>query len=106
MPTFRCNNPLCGDYGKEELIPHVRFIWNEKTKKLEAEEAECLACNEQREVVQEPGPIKIPWFKAENARNYDNKKVKQYDYDRDAVKADSNPVPLSRGSIEEAFGRN
>lgn len=86
MPRFKCENEKCSN-DAEELIPHVKFIFNEKTLKLEAKEAACPECGEQRNVVKEPGPIEMPWFKAENARNYNNKKIKQYDYDRDAAMA-------------------
>jgi hypothetical protein len=84
MPRFKCNNPSC-THHEEELTPHVRFVWNEKTKKLEAEEAVCPVCGEQRDVVKEPGPIEVPWFKPENARNYNNRSIKKYDYDRDTA---------------------
>jgi len=63
------------DNTSEELIPHVKFIWNNETKRLEADEAACPVCGLQRDVVQTKGPIEIPWFKAENARNYQNKKI-------------------------------
>jgi hypothetical protein len=71
----------CEFYQQEELVPSVKFIWNPKTKKLESDKAKCKGCGEQREVVREPGPIGLPWFKAENARNYNNKKVRKYDFD-------------------------
>lgn len=93
MPTFKCNHPECPGYGKEELIPVVKFIWNEDNHKLEAKEAECEYCESQREVVKEPGPIVIPWFKGENAKNHDNKKIKKYDYDHEA--ANSTTIDLS-----------
>jgi len=76
-------------YEQKELIPNVKFIWNEKTLKLEAEKAKCPHCSFQREVVKEPGPIVIPWFKPENAKNYDNKTVKKYDYDHEAANSTS-----------------
>ena len=85
MPRFKCNNGLCKDFGEEELIPHVKFIWNESTQKLEADEAACPSCGRQREVVREAGPIQIPWFKPENGKNHNNKTIKKYDYDRDAA---------------------
>jgi len=85
MPTFICRHPECPDYLKEELIPTVKFIWNEDTHKLEAKEAKCHYCESQREVVKEPGPIVIPWFKPENGKNHNNKTIKKYDYDREAA---------------------
>jgi hypothetical protein len=75
MPRFKCNDPECECYGIEELIPHVRFIWNDKTMRLEAEEANCSKCGRQREVVKESGNIVVPYFKAENAKNYQNKTI-------------------------------
>lgn len=85
MPTFRCDNDECPQFGGTELIPHVKFIWNEETSKLEADEASCPNCGRQRAVVKEDGPIQIPWFKPENGKNYDNKKIKKYDYDHEAA---------------------
>jgi hypothetical protein len=75
MPRFRCNDIDCECYGIEELIAHVRFKYNDKTNKLEADEAICKGCNNQRPVVKEGGPIVIPWFKADNARNNQNKHI-------------------------------
>jgi len=75
MPRFVCNDVDCECYGIEEIIPHVRFKWNEKTKMLEAPEAACHKCGNQRASVKEKGPIVIPWFKADNARNNQNKHV-------------------------------
>jgi Zn finger protein HypA/HybF involved in hydrogenase expression len=75
MPRFKCNDPDCEYYGIEELIPCVRFIWNDKNQRLEATEAECPKCGNQRDTVKEDGDIVIPWFKAENAKNYQNKHV-------------------------------
>ena len=93
MPRFKCNNEGCKGYGEEELIPHVKFVWNDTTQKLEAKEAECKHCHTQRETVREDGPIAVPWFKAENARNYDNKKIKKYDYDREAAQSTTASLP-------------
>jgi len=81
MPRFKCNDVDCECFAIEEIIPHVRFVWNEKTARLEAPEATCHKCGNQRETVKEPGPIVIPWFKAENSRNYDNKRVKKFKHD-------------------------
>ena len=91
MPRFKCINEDCSEVG-EELIPHVKFVWNEETQKLEAPEAACPVCGVQREVVKEAGPIGVPWFKPENAKNYNNKTVKQYDYDREAAKSTTAPL--------------
>ena len=89
MPTFRCGNNECSQFGNQELIPHVKFIWNEETSKLEADEAICNGCGRQREVVREAGSIQIPWFKPENGKNYNNKTIKKYDYDYEAANATS-----------------
>ena len=75
MPRFKCNDPDCEYYSIEELIPRVKFVWNDKTKRLEASEAACPKCGEQRSTVKEPGDIVVPYFKAENAKNYQNKTV-------------------------------
>ena len=87
MPTFKCGDVECEGYTLEELIPNVKFIWNEKTAKLESEKAACPFCKNQREVVREPGPIAIPWFKPENGKNHNNKTIKKYDYDHEAAKS-------------------
>lgn len=87
MPTFRCDNKECSQYGNKELIPSVKFIWNEETQKLEANEALCPNCRRQRETVKEQGPIQIPWFKPENGKNHNNKTIKKYDYDHEAANA-------------------
>jgi hypothetical protein len=87
MPTFRCDNDECSQFGNFELIPHVKFVWNETTQKLEANEAACDNCGRQRETVGETGPIQIPWFKPENAKNHNNKTIKKYDYDHAAAKS-------------------
>jgi hypothetical protein len=93
MPRFRCINKRCDQFGEEELVPHVKFKWNEEKKTLEAPEAECPSCSYQRETVKEPGPIAIPWFKPENAKNYNNKTIKKYDYDREAAHATTAKLP-------------
>lgn len=84
MPRLKCDDVDCQGYGVEELIPQIKFIWNDKRGRLEADAAKCPFCGEQRKSVQEPGPIVIPWFKAENSRNYMNKsvekKVNKYNY--------------------------
>ena len=87
MPTFRCDNKECSQFGNQELIPSVKFIWNEVNVKLEAKEATCPNCGRQREVVRESGPIQIPWFKPENGKNHNNKTIKKYDYDHEAAKS-------------------
>ncbi|KKK53735.1 hypothetical protein LCGC14_3091780 [marine sediment metagenome] len=93
MPIFKCDDVECKGYALEELIPHVKFIWNEKTGKLEADEAICLFCGNQRKVVGNSGPIKIPWFKSENAKNHNNKTIKKYDYDHEAANSTTIELP-------------
>jgi len=77
MPRFKCNDIDCECYGIIELIGSVRFIWSDKNRRLEADEAICKGCGNQRDTVKEEGPIVIPWFKAENAKNYQNKSVEK-----------------------------
>jgi hypothetical protein len=76
----------------------VKFVWNEKRLKFEANEEICPTCGERRETVREEGPIKIPWFKAENARNYNNKRVRKYDYDRSVDTDNVVKIPGKRRS--------
>lgn len=84
MPRLRCNDVDCECYGIEELIPHIKYIWNPDTAKLESDKAKCSGCGNQRDPVKEPGPIVIPWFKAENSKNYQNKRpekrINKYNY--------------------------
>lgn len=84
MPRLKCNDIECSGYAVEELIARVKYIWNGETGRLEADEAACPICGQQRATVKEPGPIVIPWFKAENAKNYQNKtiekKANRYNY--------------------------
>lgn len=75
MPRFKCDDPECEYYGIIELIGSVRFIWSDNNNRLEAKEAVCPKCGNQRPTVQEKGDIVIPWFKAENAKNYQNKTI-------------------------------
>ena len=75
MPRFKCDDPDCEYYGIEELIPSVKFKWNDKTNRLEADEATCKKCGNQRPTVKKEGDIVIPYFKAEGAKNYQNKSV-------------------------------
>lgn len=77
MPRFKCNDIDCECYGIEELIASVRFKWSDKNQRLEANEAICKGCNNQRDTVREPGPYVLPWFKSENAKNYQNKKIEK-----------------------------
>ena len=93
MPEFRCNNEDCSEKGKVELIPRVKFVWNETTQKLEASEAVCSGCGQQRETIRQTGNIQIPWFKPENAKNHNNKTIKKYDYDHEAANQSTAKLP-------------
>ena len=35
----------------------------------------------------------MPWFKAENDRNYNNKNVKQYDWDKSSINNETIKIP-------------
>ena len=78
MPRFKCENKNCSRYNEVELIPAVRFKWNPETCKLEAPEGICSQCGDQRETMEEGSLTEMPWFKADNDRNNDNKRVKKY----------------------------
>lgn len=99
MPRFKCMTKECKFYEEEELIPNVKFIWNPKTLKLESDKAVCKGCKEQREVVREEGAIGIPWFKAENARNYNNKKIRKYDSDDISNISKVTKIPSGRRKV-------
>ena len=99
MPRFKCMIKECKFYQQEELVPSVKFIWNPKTKKLESDKAKCKGCGEQREVVREEGPVGMPWFKAENAKNYNNKKVRKYDFDASSVTNEVTKIPSGRKKV-------
>lgn len=71
MPRFICTNEQC---GKQLLIPKVKFVWNDRLGKLVSDYDECSECGSPTEVEKEEGPIAMPWFKAENSRNYQNKR--------------------------------
>lgn len=74
MPRFQCNNEKCEKHITPELIPHVRFTWNEDTHTFDSEYDICPMCGSTRNVMKEKEEkISMPWFKAENARNYENK---------------------------------
>lgn len=81
MPKFKCSNKECSNYNKVEHYTSVKYKWNEKTMKLEADESFCSVCGTFREPIKEYDGWSDAWFKAESNRNYDNKVVKKYDYD-------------------------
>ena len=86
MPKFICKNEQCKNYNKVEHFTRVRYNWNEKTMRLEATESFCSQCGNFREPEKEFKGWTDAWFKAESNRNYDNKKIKKYDYDHDVHK--------------------
>mgnify|MGYP001000787791 CR=1 FL=1 len=82
MPVFICENKDCSNYGKKESYQRVSYKWNQETMRLEADESFCPVCGNYRNPVKEYEGWSDAWFKAESNRNYNNKKVKQYDWDR------------------------
>lgn len=97
MPRFKCINKNCNKFDQVELVPCVKFVFNEKTGKLVADKAVCKECGKMREQLVEEGDINNVWFKPENAKNYNNKKVKRYDFDPAAAKSET--VKLSKGNL-------
>jgi len=87
MPIFKCQNKDCEKHEDLDYEPIVRFRYDANRGELVSDFNTCPICGKWRETVREKGDIKIPWFKAEGNRNYNNKAVKQYDYDRKAAHA-------------------
>lgn len=85
MPKFKCQNKNCQSFDKEELIPAVTFKWNNAELRFDSDYDNCPQCGERRITVKDYEGFTQAWFKAEGDRNYNNKKIKQYDYDRDQV---------------------
>lgn len=86
MAKFICHNPECSNNGIVEHYTRISYKWNVSTMRLEAEESFCPVCGEFRHPEKEYEGFTEAWFKAESNRNYDNKKVKQYDYDHNVAK--------------------
>jgi len=86
MPKFKCQNKTCQNFDKEEYYPRINYTWNSELMRFECQFSFCPVCGEFREPVKEYAGFTEAWFKAESNRNYNNKTVKQYDWDRDAVK--------------------
>jgi len=86
MPKFKCQNKECDNFDKEEHYPRITYTWNEKLMRFECEYSFCPVCGQFREPIKEYAGFTEAWFKGESSRNYNNKVVKQYDWDRDAVK--------------------
>jgi hypothetical protein len=53
-------------------------------------------------VIKEDGPLDMPWFKSEDARNYNNKKVKKYKNEYNP--ADDKPVAFNQKNIRKSIG--
>jgi hypothetical protein len=85
MPRFKCNTKDCPNRDVVELIPRVRYVFDTESRKLVSKEAICKHCGKQREQLLEGSLTQMPWFKAQNDRNYNNKEVKQYDYDKENI---------------------
>jgi len=81
MPKFRCTNSECVKHTELDYYPKVRFLWNATSEKLESSYDECPVCGAHREVFKEEKGFTNAWYKSENARNYNNKAVKKFDYD-------------------------
>lgn len=87
MPRFKCQNEQCSNFDKEpEFYPRINYIWNSGLLRFECEHSFCPVCGEFREPIKEYAGFTEAWFKAESNRNYNNKTVKQYDWDRNVIK--------------------
>jgi hypothetical protein len=81
MPKFKCENEECVKHTELDHELRVKFVWNPETMRFTSPYDECPVCGSHRNVVKEDAKFDMPWFKSEDARNYNNKKVKKYDYD-------------------------
>lgn len=93
MSKFICQNKNCSNFNKVESFQKLRYEWNPKTMRLEADESFCSVCKEYRNPEKEGKGWTNAWFKAESNRNYDNKKVKQFDYDRSYTNTQTIKIP-------------
>lgn len=82
MPKFICKNKECSNYNVVETYQRVTYKWNPELMRLEAEESFCPVCGQFRQPEKEYEGFTEAWFKAESNRNYNNKQVAKYDYDR------------------------
>jgi hypothetical protein len=97
MPKFKCTNEECVKHTELDFYPKVTFKYNAETKRLESDQSICPVCGSFREVPSEG--ITNAWFKAEGDRNYNNKTIKKYDYDREA--ANRTTAKLSEKGVQE-----
>lgn len=89
MPSFKCQNENCQKFDKIDLVPAVTFKWDEQSQTLKSDCDPCPVCGQTRVTVKDYEGFTEAWFKAESCRNYNNKKVKQFDYNKDAVAANN-----------------
>lgn len=85
MPNFKCQNKECELFDKDNYQPTVRFKWNPENQRFESNYSFCPSCKSFIDPEKEYEGFTNAWFKGENDRNYDNKRVKKYDFDRDAA---------------------
>jgi len=104
MPKFKCENPQCIKHTEVDHEPSVRFTWNPETMRLESPYDTCPECGSHRNVVKKEGPITMPWFKSEDSRNYNNKKVKKYENEYNP--ADDKAVALNQENMRRATGED
>ena len=104
MPKFKCENPECIKHTEIDHEVRVRFVWNPDTKRLESPYDKCPVCGSHRNVIREGNIGDMPWFKSEDSRNYDNKKVKRYE--QDYQPSDDKPVALNQENMRKASGED
>jgi len=105
MPKFQCKNEKCVKHTELDHEPKVRFVWNPDTQKLESPYDICPVCGWDRVVMKaQEGKFEMPWFKSEDARNYNNKKVKKYDSDYSPT--DDKAVALNQKNMRRASGED
>jgi hypothetical protein len=64
--------------------------------RLEADENFCPVCKQFRDPEKEYTGWNNAWFKAESNRNYNNKSIAQYDYDRSVRDTQTVELPKKR----------
>lgn len=102
MPIFKCENAECIKHTEVDDEPVVRFTWSSENMRLESPYDKCPVCGSHRNVIKKEGVITMPWFKSEDSRNYDNKKIKRYENEYNP--ADDKPVALNQENIRKATG--
>lgn len=96
MPKFKCENKECIKHTELDHELKVRFVWNTDTQRLESEYDKCPVCSSHRNVVKDEN-TGMPWFKSEDSRNYNNKKVKKTDDYEYRPSDDAKATPLKDG---------